>query len=672
MMQSYGDKSHSQLISRIRELETREAELKMQIARLNVHPVASGQQAMEQALRESENRLKLLVQNLNAGVVVHAPDTQILLANKQASKLLGLSLDQMMGKKAIDPAWTFIHEDESPMPLDEYPVTRIFARREAIRDLVLGIQRPVTKDCVWVVVNGFPDFEPDGTLKQVVVTFFDITELKKAEKENKKNEEKYRNIFDNVQDVYYETSIDGTILDVSPSIEILTKGQYRSTDLIGKSIFNFYANEKERDQLLKALQAAGSVTDFELSLLNRDRSVTPCTISSKLTFNDAGNPYKIIGSLHDITIRKQNEKILRESEQLYHAMFEKSPAVKLIIDPATGNITDANKAACLFYGYPPDQLRKMNIHEINLGTPDEIKIKMYEVISDKCNYFQFKHVTKNGEIRDVEVYSSPIEINGKIHLNSIIHDITERKVQEEELLKAKEKAEESDRLKSSFLANMSHEIRTPMNGILGFTELLKEPQLTGEEQEKYISIIEKSGYRLLNIINDIISLSKLESGYTELTLTETNINDQIEYINTFFRPEADQKGIQLLFKERLTDGDAIIRTDQEKIYAILTNLVKNAIKFTIKGSIETGCVRKGGYLEFFVKDTGVGIPEALSEIVFKRFMQGSDSLTRNYEGAGLGLSISKGFVELMGGRIWIESEEGKGSTFFFTIPHSRK
>ena len=239
-----------------------------------------------------------------------------------------------------------------------------------------------------------------------------------------------------------------------------------------------------------------------------------------------------------------------------------------------------------------------------------------------------------------------------------------------QLLKAKEIAEESDRLKSAFLANMSHEIRTPMNGILGFAELLKEPDLSGDEQQEYISIIQKSGARMLNIINDIVSISKVESGQMEVSISATDINDLLEHIHNFFKPEAEQHGLQLFFKKVLHPNAAIVKTDKEKIYAILTNLVKNALKFTKKGSIELGCQMKDNYFEFFVRDTGIGISKEQQQFIFERFRQGSESLSRNYEGAGLGLSISKAYVEMLGGCIQVESEPGKGSTFYFTIPYN--
>ncbi len=246
-----------------------------------------------------------------------------------------------------------------------------------------------------------------------------------------------------------------------------------------------------------------------------------------------------------------------------------------------------------------------------------------------------------------------------------------RKKTEEALILAKEHAEESDRLKSAFLANMSHEIRTPMNGILGFAELLKEPNLTGKEQQDYIRIIEKSGARMLNIINDIVSISKIESGQLDVYISETNVNEQIEYIYEFFLPEVEQKGIQMFIDLSLPSEEAITKTDCEKIYAILTNLVKNAIKYCDKGTIELGYKLKDKYLEFFVKDTGIGIPKGRQEAVFARFVQADIADKRALQGAGLGLSISKAYVEILGGKIWVESEEGKGSIFYFTIPYDQ-
>lgn len=249
----------------------------------------------------------------------------------------------------------------------------------------------------------------------------------------------------------------------------------------------------------------------------------------------------------------------------------------------------------------------------------------------------------------------------------------EKKKSEKELIEAKLHAEESDRLKSAFLANMSHEIRTPMNGILGFAELLKEPDLSGEQLETYIQIIEKSGIRMLNIINDIVDISKIEAGLMKLNITETNINEQIEYIYTFFKPEVEAKGIKLSVSTPIQQ--VIIKSDREKVYAILTNLVKNSIKFTEKGSIEISysiveSAFKQPVVQFYVKDTGIGIAKDRNQAIFERFIQADISDAKAKQGAGLGLSITKAYVEMLGGEIWVESEERIGSTFYFTLPYN--
>ncbi|MEI7423650.1 MAG: ATP-binding protein [Prolixibacteraceae bacterium] len=280
-----------------------------------------------------------------------------------------------------------------------------------------------------------------------------------------------------------------------------------------------------------------------------------------------------------------------------------------------------------------------------------------------------KLVTKILKTEDINSVSELEKCPGEFkQIGKLFHDFVDQKT---ELRVAKEKAEESDLLKSAFLANMSHEIRTPMNGILGFVELLKQPILGGEDQLNYVNIIEESGKRMLNIINDIISISKVEAGQTEVFNSETNINDQIYYIYTFFKLEAKNKNIDLYYKNGLPDQESMIITDREKIYAIFTNLVKNAIKFTQRGFVELGYEKKGDFLEFYVRDTGIGIYADQQSIIFERFRQANDSLSREFEGAGLGLAISKAYVEMLGGKIWVESDYGKGSVFYFSIPYQR-
>jgi hypothetical protein len=264
------------------------------------------------------------------------------------------------------------------------------------------------------------------------------------------------------------------------------------------------------------------------------------------------------------------------------------------------------------------------------------------------------------------------------YINRLRKTNTERSKLLDELSEARLKAENSDRLKSVFLANMSHEIRTPMNGIMGFADLLKEPNISNEKQREYVDIIKRSGHRMLNIINDIIDISKIESGLMEVVLTDTNINEIMDYIFTFFKPELEKKQVQFSVRKSLPDNNDQLKTDHEKIIAILTNLVKNAIKFTNTGSIEIGykivSLIHESMIQFYVKDTGIGIPKDKLNTVFERFIQVGTQDIKPKQGAGLGLSISKAYVEMLGGNIWVENNFNSrqkivGSTFFFTIPY---
>jgi signal transduction histidine kinase len=210
-----------------------------------------------------------------------------------------------------------------------------------------------------------------------------------------------------------------------------------------------------------------------------------------------------------------------------------------------------------------------------------------------------------------------------------------------------------------------------MNGILGFTDLLSEPDLGNEKQQEYIEIIQKNGERMLNIINDIVSISKIESGIMNIHLTETNISNQLQFVYDSLKLDANNKKLNLSFSCALSEKQSIIKTDTEKFFGILSNLVKNAIKYTKTGSIEFGYINKGEEFEFFVKDTGIGIAKEMQEAIFQRFIQADigDKMAR--KGAGLGLSIAKAYVELLGGKIWVESQVSVGSTFYFTLPYKR-
>ncbi len=237
-----------------------------------------------------------------------------------------------------------------------------------------------------------------------------------------------------------------------------------------------------------------------------------------------------------------------------------------------------------------------------------------------------------------------------------------------DLKAALKKAEESDRLKSAFLANVSHEIRTPMNGIMGFAQLLRDRSYSEEEQHKYIGIIEKSGERMLNTINDLISIAKIEAEQTDIILEEVNLMEMAQEAFVFFKEEARAKGLYFNMTSNIAPAGELLISDKNKLFAILSNLLKNAIKYTQKGGVELKIYKSSGDIALAVCDTGIGIPKEKHAAVFDRFVQASLSISQPYEGAGLGLSIAKAYAEMLGGRIHLKSEIGKGSEFTLLIP----
>ena len=239
----------------------------------------------------------------------------------------------------------------------------------------------------------------------------------------------------------------------------------------------------------------------------------------------------------------------------------------------------------------------------------------------------------------------------------------------QKLRKAEERALESDKLKSGFLANVSHEIRTPMNGVMGFAELLKDETLSQEERLQFIGVIEKSGERMLELINDILNISMVDSGQAKLKLAPVDIYELMSSIAQLFTPAATEKGLTLIVEPyKNCERVVSLAMDKDKVVCVLSNLIKNALKYTNTGYVEISCSRDGGFMKFVVKDSGVGIPEGQFERIFNRFVQVNMTYTKTYDGAGLGLAIAKSYIDMMGGKIWAEPNQPDGSIFIFTIP----
>ncbi|MCG8702187.1 MAG: response regulator, partial [Bacteroidales bacterium] len=396
-------------------------------------------------------------------------------------------------------------------------------------------------------------------------------------------------------------------------------------------------------------------------------------------------PSLITGTWRQYELQRK-QKALVESELKYRLLAENSGDVIFVLDKEL-KFTYISPAVKALRGYEPGEAMQQKFSEV--VTPDsynDVYCALTKMLSNG-NDVETEQETTSSTLIELEIIKkdkTTVWVEAKLSdirnqnneltgILGVLRDISERKQATNQLILAKEKAEESDRLKSAFLANMSHEIRTPMNGIMGFAELLKQPDLTGDKQKEYIKIIEKSGMRMLNLIEDIISISKIESGLMEFDIYEFNVNTLTEYVFNFFQPDINTSEVSFNCRNGLPFGKAVILSDRDKVFSILTNLVKNAIKYTCAGSIEMGYNlinnENSAQLEFYVKDTGVGIPKNRQEVIFERFIQADILDKMAYQGAGLGLSISKAYVELLGGTIWLKSTEGKGSTFYFTIPY---
>jgi PAS domain S-box-containing protein len=427
--------------------------------------------------------------------------------------------------------------------------------------------------------------------------------------------------------------------------------------------------KKKRKESIDKVLLGGSFIEIELQ--------AKLNIYYEFHWNAVRKDDAIIGVscfIIDITKRKQSEIALKESTQFNVEIINSAQEGIIVYDldqkyqvwnPYMEHITGMLASEVL--GKRPSDLFPFLK---DAGMIDQIKKALLGETGIAIDFpFEIPSSGKIGWVTDTvaPMRNSIGEVIGAI---STVQNITERKKTEQKLISALEKATESDLLKSAFLANMSHEIRTPMNGILGFADLLKESKLKPDKHKEYVNIIEKSGVRMLNILDEIIDISKIESGTMNITISATDIINQLNYILSLFKPETKKKNLDFELKISMSEKEAVVEIDSEKIYAILTNLVKNAIKYTDIGKIEFGCDIKGDFLEFFIKDTGIGIPKDRQKSIFERFIQADIADVQARQGAGLGLSISKAYVEMLGGKIWVESEEKKGSNFYFTIPYN--
>ena len=366
--------------------------------------------------------------------------------------------------------------------------------------------------------------------------------------------------------------------------------------------------------------------------------------------------------------RKAQER-LQKSQRRYKMLVENLNEVIYTLD-TQAFITYISPNIEYLIGFTINEV--LGKHFVDFVHPEDKNDRIAQfkkILSGISEPAEYRLLKKDGTSLWIRTNARPILEKGKLKgVQGALTDITDLKQYQKDLIKAKDKAQESDRFKSAFLANMSHEIRTPMNGILGFTELLKDHHYEDDRQREFVEIIEQSGHRMLNLINDIIDVSKIESGQMPVSMSEVNVNQEMEAVYSFFLPRCTKENKNVELQLCIPDQPKFISTDQTKLQSILSNLVSNAFKFTNAGEVSMGYVEKSGQLEFFVRDTGTGIKEEKLDSLFDRFFQADPMDASNDEGAGLGLAITKAFVALLGGQIWVKSEYGSGTVFYFSLP----
>lgn len=508
-----------------------------------------------------------------------------------------------------------------------------------------------------------------GLLAELIIQFFNqkerlIQEEKQrviAESSLTKSEEKYKKIFDNVQDVFYQTDLTGRIISVSPSIERYS--EYKPEEVYGTNILDYYMDPMARKRFIEEIKKKGELFDFEIYFIKKSGRVIPCSVNAHFIYQN-GQPVGIEGSLRDASERKKNEEqILKLSRAI-----EQSP-ISVIITDVAGNIEYVNPKFLETSGYSLEEIQNNNVDILKSGfMPDQVYSELWNTISQGNEWKgELFNKRKNGELYWENVFITPIKNADNIVLNylALKEDITEKKNIIEELKNAKEKAEEMNNLKSSFLANMSHELRTPMMGILGNAEIISI-STEDDEIKDMASAIYQSGKRLINTLNLILDLSRIEANKSNIDIEKLEIVSIMDDVVEHFSPAAKQKSLALSF--HCLEKKVFANLDERLFREILNNLINNAVKFTNTGSIKVLLGIESGNIIIKVIDSGIGIPAKSIDFIFDEFRQVSEGYGRNFEGTGLGLTVTKKFVEKLGGKIFVKSVLDEGSEFTIEFP----
>ncbi|MCD6091242.1 MAG: PAS domain S-box protein [Bacteroidales bacterium] len=531
--------------------------------------------------------------------------------------------------------------------------------------------RIITKsgETKWISDRSSVQLNSEGNITHFFGVLSDISDdIIKGEKLRQSNE-----ILSQMKDGVIITDFSGKISDWSGGAEKIFG--YDLEEIVGDNIQRIWDTEIDTKQQLESILNNINTSEYfqnKIYCKHKNGETIPIELTAKILYDSFGSPLSLILVNRDITNREVAQKALEDSEKRYRHIFE-SILDGVIIYNMNKEIVEVNAMATQMYGYSFQEFTQTEtsrfIHPVQNHTFEDV-LKHLDNNYTKMFEGESVDLTKSGDKFFVNTKGRLIFYNNEPHLLIIVRDITKIKQAEHDLFKAKEKAIESEQLKSAFLANMSHEIRTPMNSIIGFSDLIGDEDISAEEKQHFLGIIRQNGNQLMAIINDIIDISKIEAGQIQLNYELIDICETFQDIYNMFELTTKDKGIKLIKALDCTGDEFLIKTDELRLKQILINLISNSLKFTHNGFIEFGCnvIDDERTIHFYVKDTGIGISKDKQGEIFHRFMQAEVKTNKLYGGTGLGLAISLGLVNTFKGKIWLESDLGMGSTFNFSIP----
>jgi len=619
----------------------------------------------------NDKYFRLLSENSIVGIVVLSSECKILFANEFFCSLIGFSKQELHLKSIGE----ITHKDDVLHCTEAFK--SIFSNG---KDGFQIEKRYISKNgnLIWCEMSISANRSDDGSIELFTGIINDISKRKQIENELIASQNLFSTIFKNSPVAFVLGSIDTqTYLDVNESF-VLQMG-YSKNEVIGKKSteLSFFENDQDRVTMIEKVKETGFINGYQVNCKKKSGEIF--TVLFSITIVTAYNQTCLLLTAMDISERISFEKALKESEQNYKKLVDFLPDG--IAVHQKGKIVFANDYAIkLFEGTSElDFIGKSALDLVHSDFKEIVKERINKTLDfdEGTPLIEEVFVSLKGKPIYVEVASLPFSYTGNHASLVVFREISSRKIAENELIKAKNKAEESDRLKSAFLANMSHEIRTPMNAIKGFAQLLEDPELTLDKRHKFIKIINQRTDDLLMLINDILDTAKIEAGQMSIVETTENVDVLLNEICQFFIYQQEllnDKRLKIKIINNLEPSQTIFTTDFFRLRQILINLLNNAIKFTDEGYVNFGCkLIENNTLLFFVEDSGIGIPEDKKDLVFAPFRQLNDSqISRQHSGTGLGLSIVNGLLKLMDGKVWFNSIEGKGTTFYFSIPFKQE